>query len=119
MRTVHINKGDLVNALTENRKKHKADFETACKGYREYMVTELERAVIRLKAGENVELRFDYDKPPEDHSEEYDVALKMMEMSVEQTIELSDQEFRQLILDDWQWRRTWDMANMKYLTFKR
>lgn len=116
MRTVRVNKGELVNSLTENRKKHKSDFEAASKGYREYMIAELSKVEERLKAGETVELRFDFDKPPQDHTKEYDVALKMMEMSTDSIIELGEGEFRQLVLDDWDWKRGWEACNLKYLS---
>lgn len=116
MRTVRINKGELVNKLTENRKNHKAEFDKASVGYRDYMVNELSKAIVRLTSGENIELRFDYDKPPVDHTEDYDAALKMMEMSVDATIELSECDFRQIVLDDWEWQRMWKISNTKYIS---
>ena len=116
MRTVRINKGELVNKLTENRKNHKSEFDKASEGYRAAMITGLTSAIERLKAGENVEFRFDNDKPPRDHTEDYDAALKMMEMSVDSTIELYESDFRQIVLDDWEWQRSWKFANSKYIT---
>lgn len=117
MRTVRVNKGDLVNALTENRKKHKADYEKACEGYRDDMRTTLKDFVGKLSSGENVAVII-RDMPPEDHTKDYDVALKMLEMSVEQTIELSQEDFHHLVLDDWDWKRGWMMSNSKYFVQK-
>lgn len=114
MRTVRTNKGELINKLTENRKKHKLDFEKATHGYREELVKTLNSYLDKVNSGEAplIAIR---DTPPEDHSEEYDIALKMLEMSVDQVIELSYDDFRHMVLDDWEWKRHWSVANSKYL----
>ncbi len=115
MRTVKIRKSELIEAITKNRSIHIDEYVKASEGYRDYMVCELGKAIDRLKSGENIELRFDYDKPPKDHAKEYDTALKMLSMSVEDEIELYDSEFKSLVLDDWEWQHAWKLGNSKYI----
>ena len=114
MRIVRIPKQQLVEVITKNRNAHIDEYVKASIGYRDYMIVELNLAINRLKTGENIELRFDYDKPPQDHTADYDAALKMMEMSVDEVIEVAEHEFRQLVLDDWEWQKTWKIMNLKY-----
>lgn len=116
MRTVRIPKQQLVEAITKNRNSHIDDYVKAANGYRDYMIVELNKAINRLKSGENIELRFDYDKPPHDHKDDYDAVLKMLEMSVDDVVEIHDNEFRQFVLDDWDWQRNWKLSNLKYIT---
>jgi len=116
MRTVRINKGDLVNALTANRKQHKEDFTKASEAYRVDMLAFLATMSVRIEAGENVNVVHAIkDYPPEDHTGEYDVALRMLEMSADSVIELTDAEFRNMVLDDWAWKERWSAMNSKYL----
>ena len=116
MRTVRINKGDLVNALTENRKKHKEEFDKASEGYRVEMLALLHGLSVRIERGENVNVSHAIREfPPEDHTEDYKVALDMLSMSVDGVIELTHEEFRHMVLDDWEWQRSWKASNSKYL----
>lgn len=115
MRTIRVNKGELVNALVEGRKKHKAEYLQACEGYRDTMRSFLKEQVGHLSEGATIPIIIT-DMPPKDHTEDYDVALKMLEMSVDSVVELTHEEFRHMVLDDWDWRRHWSALNMKYLT---
>lgn len=114
MRTVRINKGELVSALAENRKRHKEDYTKASEGYRVDMLAQLHNFAVRLEKGENVQV-FVRENPPHDHTEDYDVALKMLSMSVDHVVELTEGEFRHMVLDDWDWQQNWKIANSKYL----
>ena len=40
----------------------------------------------------------------------------MLEMSVDDVVEIHDNEFRQFVLDDWDWQRNWKLSNLKYIT---
>lgn len=113
MRTVRINKGDLVNTLIKNRNAHKAEYADAVKGYCTKMVGFLKEKAGLMEMGYPHEIIV-HDFPPEDHTDDYNRALRMLEMSVDSTIELTESEFRQLVEDDWQWQATFKAAAMKY-----
>lgn len=113
MRTVRINKGDLVNTLIKNRNAHKAEYEEAVKGYCTKMVEFLKEKAGLLAMGYPHEVIVS-DFPPENHTDDYNRALKMLEMSVDSTVELTEVEFRQLVEDEWNWRVTFKAASMKY-----
>lgn len=115
MRTVRINKGELVDVLTKNRRKHKEDYEKAFREYREEALVEIALQVAKLKDGERIHLCVN-DRPPESHEQEYDLALMMLNMSVDQVIELTAEQFDEFVNDNWNWKRGWNAMNMKYLT---
>lgn len=114
MQNVRINKGDLVEKLTMNRKSHRAMFENAFEGYRQECIRLLALNLESLKAGDKIQVRF-YEQAPQDHTDDYDTVLNMLNMSVEPTIELTHQEFKQYVEDDWNWREQWNTSNSKYL----
>jgi ATP-dependent 26S proteasome regulatory subunit len=44
----------------------------------------------------------------------YDTAIRMMEMSVDEVIELSQGEFSQYVEDKWSWHQTFASTTMLY-----
>ncbi len=52
---------------------------------------------------------------PEDHTRDYDRRIKMYEMDIDDTIEMTEQEFAQYVLDDWGWKQAWTTSNTAYL----
>lgn len=115
MKTVRINKGDLVEKLTANRKNHRAQFEKAFEGYRQECIKLLTENLNLLKDGRNIVVKF-YEQAPEDHTDDYDTILNMLNMSVDTSIELTHQEFQQYVEDNWNWRENWAASNMKYIS---
>jgi len=126
-RTV-VNVKQLVGQLKKNREKHLKDYEEAVVGYKQEanskIAAEYNLAKERLdKAYDRIckTLREDFDpsqardyitfcesirfelKAPRCYVEVYDQAIEMMIWEKRQTIELTDEEFRCLIMDQWDW----------------
>jgi len=110
---VVVNKAKLRSVLGKNKKKHRQIFEAACDGYRDKAMELLEQRVAEIKAGKVIHLAFSLPVP-EDHTPDYERALKMLEMEVNDTIELDENEFAELVMDDWQWKRQWITTNSMY-----
>lgn len=113
MKTVTINKIDLLVRINENRNNHRAAFEKAFEGYRRECIRILQHNLDMLKAGSGEAVVF-RECPPEDHTGDYDTVIKMLNMSVDENIVLTHQEFCQYVEDDWNWKASWSMANSKY-----
>jgi len=52
---------------------------------------------------------------PKDYTGEYDRAIKMLEMSVDETIEITSAEFQNFVQDIWNWSRDWALSNSGYV----
>ena len=143
MRTVKVRKDELIEKLRSNREVHAADYKAACEGYAGQLIEKVKAAcrktfialdsrekelighiesqrfselgsyTITISYGAEVELR-----KPEDHTYDYDVALKMAEMEVEDIIELNQAEFQQFVMDDWAWKEEFNLTNRSYGVFK-
>jgi len=103
-------KDDLLAKLKENRETHTKCFEEARLAYVEKAQEAIEKKLEELKEGKATHLAFSL-RPPHDHSAEYDVVIQMVEATVDETIELTAEQFSCFILDEWQWSRSWFMAN--------
>lgn len=53
-------------------------------------------------------------KVPQDHSRSYEVAIQMAEWEVEETIELTQDQFQAFVLDDWEWQQEFKFLNRSY-----
>ena len=113
MENVKVNKGDIVVVLKKNRDEHRTIFLSAVEGYRKRAIEILEENIAIIKKGK-LERLYVTLPVPEDHTKDYDRAIKMLEMSVDLEIELSEKDFKQYVLDDWSWQQDFLASNTAY-----
>lgn len=107
MKSVNVYKKELLTVLRENRTKHVNEYLSAVTVYRDDVVARLKKMlsdakVEAQKTEPKFDLRIDLDAP-KSYVESYDTAIKMLEMSTDEIIELSLQEFSQYVEDKWSW----------------
>jgi hypothetical protein len=117
MEVVKIKKSVLLNALKKNRQAHRAIFEEAQEGYRAEAIKLLDKALQDAKYGRKI-TTFVKLNAPIDQTKDYDRAIKMIEMSVDENIEISEFDFACYILDDWSWKQNVMTTNAFYLSKK-
>lgn len=113
MNTVKVNKHTLFNKLLKNRATHIKEAAEAKIDYKKAVIKDLETKLKKAKAGKRVDLLVRIPQP-ENHKEDYDRAIEMLEMSVETNIELSANEFDQYVKDNWHWKHQFSASNMLY-----
>ena len=122
MKSVTVSKVELLRAVAANREQHRSAFEIALNGFLAESQRELASLVEKVRnrdvraAKSPFTTRGIYiDLPlPEDHTADYDRVLRMLAMSVDENIELSGQEFRSYVMDDWDWKEQWSASNSLY-----
>lgn len=97
-------KSDLLKKLEENRAEHREIFEEAVTGYKEQAIKLLEQHIKRIKNGKMEQVVVSLPVP-EDHTIDYDRVIAMLNMHVEDTVQIPEDEFRAYVMDDWNWRR--------------
>jgi hypothetical protein len=107
-------KSELLAIIKENRDKHRAVFIEAQENYRIKVIAELDRRLTDAKEGRQIDT-FIQLIAPQDQTKNYDRVIKMLEMSVEEQIPLTDVEFSQFILDRWSWTRQFAASNKSYV----
>lgn len=116
MEKVKVYKDELKTKLLNNRDDHKDLVEKAKKGYLKAIKQELNRLLEKVEQGELINLQelYRFDQPV-DKTEEYDTALQMLEMSVEDEIVLSRREFQNFVQDKWDWTDKMLFSNTRYI----
>lgn len=117
MNTVKVNKAELLNRLSENRKSHKSEFLEAQKDYRDAAIKVLDQMLSAAREGGKFKLRLSMEEPV-DHTLDYDREIEMLNMSVDGTIELQQHEFEQFVMDRWQWKGDFTATNAFYKSLK-
>jgi hypothetical protein len=98
-----MGKGTLLKKIQENRDRHRKIFEEALEGYRKKVIEILEEKVAALKANKRTELYIRLPEP-QDRTKDYDRVIAMIKENLIEEIELTETEFAQYVLDDWQWK---------------
>ncbi len=111
---ITVDKTQLLEALRENREKHKEAYALAIKGYLIGQKRELEEMLAQVEAGEPVNRHLSHN-PPDDHTDSYDEAIEMLEWATEQTLEMTQSQFAQYVRDDWGWKGNWSVSNEAYI----
>lgn len=113
MRNVKLPVAKLLESIKKNRNEHRIVFLEAQEGYRKLIIKELDERLADAKAGRKID-RYVGATPPSDHTRDYDRVVNMLEMCTEAEVELSEQEFGQYVMDQWEWKARFLHSNSAY-----
>jgi len=113
MNTVKVKKAELSTIVAEKRRGHTKIVKEAIEGYRKQAMKLLEDHIERLKKGRHQIVQI-YLTEPQDHTKDYDRVLKMIEMHIGPTIEISQTDFAKYVMDDWEWKQQFLSSNSTY-----
>lgn len=107
-------KKELLEKLKANREKHAEDFKSAMKEY--YMATEAacKQVLDMLASGKHVNHANVLKNlhRPVDQTKHYDRIIEMLSLTSDDQIELSQEVFTQIVLDDWDWKSGYEATKM-------
>lgn len=114
MNVIKVSRKDLLEKICQNLDKHREIFLEAQKGYRTQVIAELDMMINDAKEGKAIKRQITLPEPS-DHTEDYKAVIEMLEMSIDENIEISEREFRNYVLDKWDWSHMAFTANSTYL----
>ena len=121
MREVTANKSDLLRKLHDNREEHLVAFKEARRGWLDAASRALNTRLARLadaaETGDDLPDVFFGDiqnDTPRSFVKDYDCAIAMLEIHIEETITLSSEDVSRYVLDQWNWSEQFLGATAKY-----
>ncbi len=105
---------DVIIVITENRARHKENYEEALVKFKVAHLAELRKKISDLKKDKKVSLGSAL-LAPVSYLPDYDRALSMFRMTVETELELDQEQFNQLIRDEWVWSHNFASQTMSYV----
>lgn len=113
MELVKVKKNELMKILLENRDEHRAIFLEALDGYHQAALKALRERIEDAKNNKKVSLLFALEQP-QDQTKQYNRVIKMLEMSIDDEVKLTQQEFANYVMDDWSWMDQFLHSNVGY-----
>jgi hypothetical protein len=104
---------DLIKRLEANQAKHREAFAAADTAYRARVIEWHAQQAARVKTGGEV-VRSMSLPVPEDHSDDYAAMIAMLNWAVGPTVDMDEQTFRQLVLDEWVWTDRFRVTSSAY-----
>lgn len=112
-RTMKFEKKGLLSTIRLNRADHRKILTEALKGYKNKAIKVLQEHLNNVKKGLRIPSMIEISKPS-DHTKEYDRIIAMLERTNQEEVELTDREFGQFVMDDWDWKHEFLITNAIY-----
>lgn len=111
--TTTVQRSKLLQTVRENLARHEQIVAEAKVGYLARAKQALKEQLLRAEAGNTPDLTFRL-AAPQDHSEVYRTVVEMLAWTTDESVTLQADEFRQLVLDQWDWTDGFYLANSNY-----
>ena len=116
MKNVKMNRLELLKIVKENATKHVHDYDEAVQDYKIGVLKVAGTNLKLAKTGELEKFAAFQRMPatPVNYADNYTRAIRMLELSVEDTIEVEEHIFNQLVLDEWGWKQSFVAQSALY-----
>lgn len=113
MKSVKVNLVTLLATIKQNKDNHDAAFVKTVEQYKEAVLKAVEHNLEIAKTGDLEKIANMKPMPPSPvtYTSSYEKMIKMLEMSVDTDIELSDSEFDQYVMDNWYWKPSFALVS--------
>ena len=119
MRDVRMNKSELLEIVRANKEKHIKEFNEAVEDFKKAAINIAEHNLKLAQTGDTEQIAKFKQLPskPTSYEDSYTRAIRMLELSVDDVIEVEEHVFNQLVLDEWQWKQNFAVSSALYKSF--
>ena len=116
MNAIKMKRLELLSIVLSNKEKHIAEFKEAIKDYKLLVIqtAELNLALAKTNDLEDFKKIKSLPHAPISYEDSYRRAIRMLELSIEDVIEVEEDVFNQLVLDEWSWKHSFAASNATY-----
>lgn len=117
MQDVRVNKEALLDILKSNKATHTATVAAAREAFRDRVIATLDTHLGMARSNKPLgqEILHINLPVPEDHTDDYTKVIRMLELSLDDEIMLSDYDHARLVMDEWDWGRSFTANTTSYL----
>ena len=113
-RTITVRKDELIAKIKENKELHIQEYEKAVVAYKEEALKQLAKQTERVEEGA-LDAKLELVEPV-NNAENYDKVVSMFEWEVNDEVELTQDEFKEYVLDENDFAERAKMSNAYYLS---
>ena len=115
MNEVRMDKSVLLAAMEANLDTHMEAYETALAGWKADYQAQLQAACQDLANWDGKTVFQMEERRPKSYESDYTTMISMIENDVRGDIELTPQQFKEYVLNEWAWSANFNFSNSKYL----
>lgn len=119
MKAVNIERQELLSIVNANKVKHVEEYNESVRDYKKAALQIAKDNFALVKTGKVEDIARVKSMPPRPSSyeNEYNRAIRMLELSVDEVIAVEQDVFNQLVLDEWDWKRSFVTNSTLYKSF--
>jgi hypothetical protein len=116
MNAVKMNRVTLLGIVRENKLKHTAAYLESVNDYKQLIVQVATNNLTLAQSGNLADFAKIKAAPglPQSYESSYARAIRMLELSVDDIIDVEEDVFNQLVLDEWHWKNSFVTAGAMY-----
>ena len=117
MDKINVDKQKLLKKLRVNREIHLKEYKEVFIEYQKDTIKAIQKLLRDAKKvpEETVINTYIGTIAPTSNIKDYDVAIGMLEFSVADIFDITQQEYKQFVLNEWKWSERFEMAKSTYL----
>ena len=108
----------LLEVLKQNLENHIENYKVAIEEYKKKAEENLLQRIQDIKDGKKLNLIFSLPVP-ESHEDDYNTAIGMLKMSVDEKVVLHTHEYECYVADKWPWKKNFLSNTMSYVGGRR
>lgn len=116
MKTVKIIRDELLTIVRENKEKHITEYAESVDDFKKAVIVISKNNLKLVNTGDlsNISKVKNLPSAPNSYEQSYTRAIRMLELSIDDVIELDDTTFNQLVLDEWNWKSNFQVSGSLY-----
>ena len=116
MNAIKMKRLELLDIVRANKDTHIAAYKEAVVDYKQ-LVIKVAAQNVDIAATNTLAKTFaHWPDTPISYEDSYKRAIRMLELSIEDVIEVEEDVFNQLVLDEWSWKRSFVGSTVSYKT---
>ena len=115
MEDIEMKKDVLIDKIKANLETHTDTYEKAVEVFKRKQVALLEEMLEKAKHGGEFD-RLALSRMPllENHTNDYELALEMLELETRDVVSIDTYAFRRYVRDEWEWKQSWAANTQAY-----
>jgi len=118
MKSVKMDRMTLLGIVKKNKETHVKLYEESVEDYKVAVVKVAEYNLEAAKTNELEKMKFKlFPTTPVSYENQYAKAIRMLELSIETEIDVEEDIFNQLVLDEWSWKNSFITSGALYKSY--
>lgn len=114
-RKVEVNKNELLTQLKKNKELHIEELKETQEEYNDAYILAVEKLLESAKTRPGIINNNIHLSAPTSHVKEYGDIIDMLEFSTQESLEITMEEYKSWVKNEWSWSESFAMTKLSYL----